>query len=244
MSSPEEQGFDFLEKKLADIVQRKPYVDWTEDERYDNLDEIWIILEKEFFEQFKTPKNMQQTWNNANGYFYEKVILDYLNTALKGKSIAVYNMGKRNYYKMPEETRRHLKDILDVTVVRKCVNQRFHLKNEIELDLLAVDLGSKNIICSLTCKTRYRERVYQPLYASRHLASVRSVFVTMDRDRGLKTCEDPSDKRALLESFMDVVFVCSSNKKIGFCRMIRPFREIAPTLLEWKKQNGYHSKIA
>lgn len=232
----EDKGFEFLERKYAEIIIREPFAKQTIEQRYDNLDLVWEILEKKFFEEFNLPVDKQQSWNNNNGYFYEKVILDYLNSSLEGKGIAVYNMGKRAFYKMPKETKEKLKNLLKVTVVRKCLNQRYQLKSDIELDLLAVDTETCAIICSITCKTRFRERVYQPLYASRHLASVRSVFVTMDRDKNLKTCENPSDKRALLEAYMDTIFVNSSNKSLGFCTMVHPFREVVPTLLKWKSE--------
>ena len=120
---------------------------------------------------------------------------------------------------------------------------RYQMTIEVELDLLAVDTQTYGIITSLTCKTRFRQRIYQPLYASRHFLNIRSVFITMDRDKNLKTCEKPSEKRVLLESFMDCVFINSSNEKLGFCSMIRPFREIVPTLLDWKSLNSHRQPV-
>jgi len=236
----EDTGFEFLEKRFAEIVKAPPFSEWTREKLYDNLDVVWSLLEKDYFAMFRTGGNIQQSWNNNNGYFYEKVVLDYLNQELEGKNVRVYNMGKRKYHKMPLSVRNQISDSLKVNVTRKCINQRYQLKTEIELDLLAIDMATNRIISSITCKTRYRERVYQPLYASLHLSNVRAIFVTMDRDRNLKTCEKPSDKRALLEHYMDGVFVNSSDKRLGFCAMIHPFKEIVPKILEWKLLNGSH----
>jgi len=235
---PEDQGFNLLEKMFAEIRQQKPYSDWSKEKLYSNLDVVWKILEKDYKKRLKTNRNIQQSWNNNNGYFYEKVILDYLNSELENKGIAVYNMGKRQYYKMPEDMWKDVSKYLKVNLLRKCINQRYPMKIEIELDLLAVDTNTNGIITSMTCKTRFRERIYQPLYASRHFLNIRTVFITMDRDRNLKTCEKPSEKRVLLESFMDSVFINSSNEHLGFCAMIKPFKDIVPTLLEWKRLNG------
>ena len=232
-------GFHLLEKLFNETIQQEPFKSYSKPELYNKLDIVWAIIEKEYFRiNAENKKDMQQSWNNNNGYFYEKVILDYLNSELKGKGIEVYNMGKRDYYKMPPDLWDEIKDSLRASITRKCVNQRYHLKLQVELDLLAIDTSSHGIITSLTCKTRFRERVYQPLYASRHLINIRTAFITMDRDVNLKTCEKPSEKRALLETFMDAVFVNSSNDKLGFCSMIHPFSDIVPTLLEWKRING------
>lgn len=232
----QDTGFGFLERKFLEIISKKPFADYSKEQKFDNLDLIWSVLELEYFRNFKTKGDLQQSWNNNNGYFYEKVVLDYLNSSLKGKGISIYNMGNREHYKMPPEVEKNIGLTKKVTIIRRCLNQRYELKSDVELDLLAIDDQTCKIICSITCKTRYRERVYQPLYASKHLTNIRSVFVTMDRDKNLKTCENPSDKRALLEANMDMVFVNSSNETLGFCAMVRPFRDIIPVLLDWKKQ--------
>lgn len=228
--------------QIFDNLRKEPkYSSWSQETLYSKLDIIWDDLEskyKSYLSQINPKINTQQSWNNLSGDFYEKLIADYLNDLLP-ESLRIYKIPTPftpiRFYPLPSQFKKLVEDTFKVPLLRKCVNSKYVVKIKIEIDLLAIDIRTARIVTILSCKTRYRERIYQPIYAKLHYPAQRFIFITMDRDRELKTCENPSDQRVLLESHMEKVFVNSSHPSIGFCQIVRPFTEAPQNLIDLQK---------
>ncbi len=200
-------------------------------------DDIWTEAQLIYQSVLSTetawlPDAVRNSWVSASGSYFQSDVRDTINNELSAEGIkAVYLAGLREH---PE-----LRSFLMLPARRRCVQKAFDAWPDNDIMLLTKGSSPATglriaVFGILSCKTSFRERATEACFwalAGRD-TGIRFGLVTLDRDIELRTCENPTKPRKLLEAYFDRVF--TGNPRTSLCGQIRPLSEIADEIRRWR----------
>lgn len=191
---------EFLKKKYEEITT----INFNEDyliaiEHFDEITEY--VLRKFLNERYEKSRSADQAWKSCKGEVYEYAIFKLLDKMITQDSRLSSNL------KVEKGD-----DII------KRFPQKISIRNwrEIfpDIDLVILDRKEDEILAILSCKTSLRERLTETAFWRRelqrfeHLAKIKCIFITTDKDEELKT----ETNRYILLHIIDYTIVTDPRK--------------------------------